>query len=128
MATARPVTLGGGTGRVSTMFGIRPEQSANRCRDLAQASQQGAILPVEPQSHPDPGHTEISSSRRRRSVDPVLMDTSEVAAMLNMSTSWVYREASKLGLKGYKLGRGRNAKVLYKRAEIFKWLEQQKVY
>lgn len=35
------------------------------------------------------------------------MDTSEVAAMLNMSTSWVYREASKLGLKGYKLGRGR---------------------
>jgi hypothetical protein len=33
---------------------------------------------------------------------------SEVAAMLNMSTSWGYREASKLGLKGYKLGRGRN--------------------
>ncbi|MFE1551626.1 helix-turn-helix domain-containing protein [Streptomyces sp. NPDC058718] len=56
------------------------------------------------------------------------MDTSEVAAMLNMSTSWVYREASKLGLKGYKLGRGKNAKVLYKRAEVFRWLEQQKIY
>ncbi|WP_299531985.1 helix-turn-helix domain-containing protein [uncultured Streptomyces sp.] len=56
------------------------------------------------------------------------MDTSEVAAMLSMSTSWVYREASKLGLKGYKLGRGRNAKVLYKRAEVFKWLEQQKIH
>ncbi|MDX3376431.1 helix-turn-helix domain-containing protein [Streptomyces sp. ME02-6991-2A] len=56
------------------------------------------------------------------------MDTSEVAAMLSMSTSWVYREASKLGLKGYKLGRGRNAKVLYKRAEVFKWLEQQKAH
>lgn len=83
---------------------------------------------MEPQSHPDQTRTDIDSSRRRRSVEPVLMDTSEVAAMLNMSTSWVYREASKLGLKGYKLGRGRNAKVLYKRAEIFKWLEQQKIH
>ncbi|WP_371535040.1 helix-turn-helix domain-containing protein [Streptomyces sp. NBC_01023] len=55
------------------------------------------------------------------------MDTSEVAAMLSMSTSWVYKEASKLGLKGYKLGRGRNAMVLYGRAEILKWLEQQRV-
>ncbi|OKI68290.1 hypothetical protein AMK14_19320 [Streptomyces sp. TSRI0445] len=61
-------------------------------------------------------------------VEAVLVETSEVAAMLSMSTSWVYREASKLGLKGYKLGRGRNAKVLYKRAEIFKWLEQQRVH
>ncbi|MFJ7969657.1 helix-turn-helix domain-containing protein [Streptomyces sp. NPDC096324] len=52
----------------------------------------------------------------------------EVAAMLNMSTSWVYREASKLGLKGYKFGRSRNSKVLYKRAEVFKWLEQQKIH
>ncbi|MFJ8692393.1 hypothetical protein ACIRED_05605, partial [Streptomyces roseolilacinus] len=45
-----------------------------------------------------------------------------------MSTSCVYKEASKSGLKGYQLGRGRNAKVLYKRAEIFKWLEQQKIH
>jgi transposase len=81
-----------------------------------------------PQSYPDETRTDIDSSRRRRSVEPVLMDTSEVAAMLNMSTSWVYKEASKLGLKGYKLGRGRNAKVLYKRAEVFKWLEQQKIH
>ncbi|MFF8858562.1 helix-turn-helix domain-containing protein [Streptomyces althioticus] len=81
-----------------------------------------------PQSHPDETRTDIDSSRRRRNVEPVLMDTSEVAVMLNMSTSWVYKEASKLGLKGYKLGRGRNAKVLYKRAEVFKWLEQQKIH
>lgn len=64
----------------------------------------------------------------RRPAEPVLMDTAEVATMLNMSTSWVYKEAAKLGLKGYKLGRGRNAKVLYKRAEVFKWLEQQKIH
>ncbi|QFR01739.1 helix-turn-helix domain-containing protein [Streptomyces phaeolivaceus] len=47
--------------------------------------------------------------------------------MLSMSTSWVYREASKLGLKGYKLGRGRNSKVLYKKHEVLKWLEQQEI-
>jgi transposase len=82
---------------------------------------------VEPQSHRSQTRTDIGSSRRRRSVEPVLMNTSEVAVMLNMSTSWVYREASKLGLKGYKLGRGRNSKILYKRAEVFKWLEQQKL-
>ncbi|MFC8658711.1 helix-turn-helix domain-containing protein [Streptomyces parvus] len=75
---------------------------------------------------PQPAAT--TSPRRRQPVEPVLMETSEVAAMLSMSTSWVYREASKLGLKGYKLGRGRNAKVLYKRAEVFTWLEQQKIH
>jgi hypothetical protein len=37
VAIARPVTLGGGTGRVSTIFGIRPEQSASRWRAPAQA-------------------------------------------------------------------------------------------
>jgi predicted DNA-binding transcriptional regulator AlpA len=56
------------------------------------------------------------------------MDTSELAVMLNMSESWVYREAAKLGLKGYKLGRGRSAKVQYKRSDVFKWLEQQKIH
>ncbi|MER6020588.1 helix-turn-helix domain-containing protein [Streptomyces anulatus] len=88
---------------------------------------QGAIVPVGPQPHPDESRTGISQSRRHHSVEPVLIETAEVAKMLSMSTSWVYREASKLGLKGYKLGRGRNAKVLYKRAEVFKWLEQQKI-
>ncbi|MEU1073667.1 MULTISPECIES: helix-turn-helix domain-containing protein [unclassified Streptomyces] len=83
---------------------------------------------MEPQPHPDETRASSRSSRKRLCVEPVLMDTSEVAVMLNMSTSWVYREASKLGLKGYKLGRGRNAKVLYKRIEIFKWLEQQKIH
>jgi excisionase family DNA binding protein len=63
-----------------------------------------------------------------RRVEPVLIDTSEVARLLSMSTSWVYREASKLGLKGYKLGRGRNATVLYKKTDVLKWLEQQKIY
>ncbi|WP_329612473.1 helix-turn-helix domain-containing protein [Streptomyces brevispora] len=75
---------------------------------------------------PHPHSTGDSRLRKHRPAEAILMETSEVAAMLSMSTSWVYREASKLGLKGYKLGRARNAKVLYKRAEVFKWLEQQK--
>lgn len=79
---------------------------------------------MEPQPHP----SDNGRPHRRQPVEPVLMDTSEVAAMLSVSTSGVYREASKLGLKGYKLGRGKNAKVLYKRAEILKWLEQQKTH
>lgn len=45
-----------------------------------------------------------------------------------MSRSWVYKEASKLGPKGYKLGRDRNANVLYNKTEAFKWLEQQKIH
>ncbi len=48
--------------------------------------------------------------------------------MLSMSTSWVYREASKLGLKGYKLGPGRNAKILYKKTDVLRWLEQQRIH
>ncbi|MEU6944444.1 helix-turn-helix domain-containing protein [Streptomyces sp. NPDC046316] len=82
---------------------------------------------MDSRTSPNEIRSEINS-QARRVVEPVLMDTSEVATMLNMSTSWVYREASKLGLRGYKLGRGRNAKVLYKRNEVFKWLEQQKVH
>ena len=64
----------------------------------------------------------------RRRVESVLIDTSDVARLLSMSTSWVYREASKLGLKGYKLGRGRNAKILYKKNDVLRWLEQQRIH
>lgn len=77
---------------------------------------------------PDGTQPSPNPPRRAHRVEPVLMDTNELAAMLNMSASWVYREASKPGLKGYKLGKGRNAKVLYKRTEVLKWLEQQKIH
>ncbi|SEC74303.1 hypothetical protein SAMN05216489_01507 [Streptomyces sp. 3213] len=54
-------------------------------------------------------------------------------AQLSSSTSQEEYElglsgnVEKLGLKGYKLGRGRNSKILYMRAEVFKWLEQQRL-
>jgi hypothetical protein len=41
--------------------------------------------------------------RRTRRVEPALMDTNELAAMLNMSASRVYREASKSAWVGYGL-------------------------
>ncbi|WEB39047.1 hypothetical protein MOV08_06845 [Streptomyces yunnanensis] len=47
--------------------------------------------------------------------------------MPNVSLAWVYRDAPKLGLKGYKPGRGRNAKIQFKKTEVLNWLEQQKL-
>ncbi|MFD7557619.1 helix-turn-helix domain-containing protein [Streptomyces sp. NPDC059835] len=95
---------------------------------IGAASLKGAPLPADPQTPLERTSSGTSSPHGRRPVEPVLMDSTEVATMLNMSRSWVYKEASKLGLKGYKLGRGRNAKVLYKKTEVFKWLEQQKIH
>ncbi|MFJ3937968.1 helix-turn-helix transcriptional regulator [Streptomyces parvus] len=80
------------------------------------------------QPHSNQNHANSGVTHTNHLVEPLLIDTAELAALLSMSTSWVYREASKLGLKGYKLGRGRNAKVLYKKAEVYKWLEQQKIH
>ncbi|WP_330461085.1 helix-turn-helix domain-containing protein [Streptomyces sp. NBC_00820] len=85
-------------------------------------------MDAEPQISATKTCAALKSPPSHHTGEPILMDTSEVATMLNMSTSWVYREASKLGLKGYKLGRGKNAKVLYRRSQVFKWLEQQKVH
>ncbi|RST20456.1 DNA-binding protein [Streptomyces sp. WAC04770] len=65
--------------------------------------------------------------RKTQQVEPILLDTAELATLLNMSTTWVYREAGKLGLRGYKLGRGRNAKVHYRKSEVLAWLEQQRL-
>ncbi|MFF4285581.1 helix-turn-helix domain-containing protein [Streptomyces sp. NPDC001633] len=60
-------------------------------------------------------------------VECIFMDAKETAKFLNMSLTWVYREAPRLGLRGYKFGRGRNAKVQYKKSDVMRWLEQQKI-
>ncbi|MEL5953516.1 helix-turn-helix domain-containing protein [Streptomyces sp. CLV115] len=85
-------------------------------------------MPTDPQTPLERKISGTGSTHGKGPVEPALMDSTEVAAMLNMSRSWVYKEASKLGLKGYKLGRGRKAKVLYKKTEVFKWLDQQKIH
>ncbi|MEU9336562.1 helix-turn-helix domain-containing protein [Streptomyces sp. NPDC048290] len=54
------------------------------------------------------------------------MDAKEIAQYLNMSLTWVYRDARRCGLKVYRFGTGKNAKIQFKTAEVLKWIEQQK--
>lgn len=58
---------------------------------------------------------------------PYLMSAQETAELLNMSVTWVYRDAARCGLAPYKLGEGRNAKLQFKRSEVLKWLEQRRI-
>ncbi|PJN25671.1 AlpA family transcriptional regulator [Kitasatospora sp. CB02891] len=55
------------------------------------------------------------------------MDAKETAEYLNVSLSWLYREAPKLGLVAYRFGRGRNAKMQFKVSEVQSWIKQQRV-
>lgn len=57
----------------------------------------------------------------------IMMSAQETAAYLNMSVTWVYRDAPKCGLSAYKFGAGRNAKIQFKKPEVDKWIEQQKI-
>ncbi|MEV5506644.1 helix-turn-helix domain-containing protein [Streptomyces orinoci] len=59
--------------------------------------------------------------------DPILLDARETALLLNVSLSWLYRDAPKQGLRGYKLGGGRNAKIKFKKTDVLKWLEQRRI-
>ncbi|MER7986461.1 helix-turn-helix domain-containing protein [Streptomyces noursei] len=56
-----------------------------------------------------------------------MLTVKEAADFLNVSLTWMYRDAPKLGLKGYKFGRGKNAKLRFKYGDLVKWLEQQKI-
>ncbi|MFI7361388.1 helix-turn-helix domain-containing protein [Streptomyces sp. NPDC050149] len=53
------------------------------------------------------------------------MDVKQVGEYLNMSVQWVYREAPKVGLKPYRFGNGRNAKIQFKVADVQAWVRQQ---
>ncbi|MFF9016663.1 helix-turn-helix domain-containing protein [Streptomyces sp. NPDC014870] len=55
------------------------------------------------------------------------MTAKELAAHLNMSLVWVYREAARSGLTPYKFGTGRNAKIQFKVSEVQAWIGQQKL-
>ncbi|MEU4796711.1 helix-turn-helix domain-containing protein [Streptomyces sp. NPDC023327] len=56
-----------------------------------------------------------------------LMSAQQTAEMLNMSLTWIYRDARKCGLRGYKLGNGKNAKLQFKEDEVLRWLDQQRL-
>ncbi|MFF2145099.1 helix-turn-helix domain-containing protein [Kitasatospora sp. NPDC058190] len=55
------------------------------------------------------------------------MTVKETAEYLNMSVQWVYREASRVGLVPYRFGRGQNAKLQFKVAEVQAWVKQQRM-
>ncbi|MEU9993394.1 hypothetical protein AB0E10_42985 [Streptomyces sp. NPDC048045] len=55
------------------------------------------------------------------------MNTQQTAEYLNMSMTWVYRDAPKLGLIPYKFGNGRSAKLQFKITDMHAWARQQKL-
>ncbi|MGW4291098.1 helix-turn-helix transcriptional regulator [Streptomyces sp. NPDC004673] len=55
------------------------------------------------------------------------MTAQQTAEYLNMSITWVYRDAPKLGLIPYKFGKGRSAKLQFKIKEVEAWAEQQQI-
>ncbi|RZU46087.1 hypothetical protein EV284_0747 [Streptomyces sp. BK022] len=54
------------------------------------------------------------------------MTAQQTAEYLNMSITWVYRDAPKLGLTPYKFGTGNSAKLQFRIKEVQAWTEQQK--
>ncbi|MEU6198616.1 hypothetical protein [Streptomyces sp. NPDC047061] len=55
------------------------------------------------------------------------MNAKQTAEYLNMSITWVYRDAPKLGLVPYKFGNGRSAKLQFKITDVHAWARQQKL-
>ncbi|MEU6814634.1 helix-turn-helix domain-containing protein [Streptomyces sp. NPDC046860] len=55
------------------------------------------------------------------------MNAQQTAEYLNMSITWVYRDARKLGLVPYKFGQGRSAKLQFKITDVQAWAQQQKL-
>ncbi|MEU6284801.1 hypothetical protein [Streptomyces sp. NPDC047028] len=55
------------------------------------------------------------------------MNAKQTAEYLNMSITWVYRDAPKLGLVPYKFGQGRSAKLQFKVSDVHAWAHQQKL-
>ncbi|MFJ3824292.1 helix-turn-helix domain-containing protein [Streptomyces nodosus] len=55
------------------------------------------------------------------------MDIGEVAEYLNVSVSWLYRNAARSGLVPYRFGVGKNAKIRFEVIEVVRWVEQQRV-
>ncbi|MET8210438.1 helix-turn-helix domain-containing protein [Streptomyces sp. NPDC005373] len=58
---------------------------------------------------------------------PRFMDAKQTAEYLNMSLTWVYRDAPRLGLAVYKFGAGRNAKLQFKVSDVDAWARQQRL-
>ncbi|MFE0206612.1 helix-turn-helix domain-containing protein [Streptomyces sp. NPDC058985] len=55
------------------------------------------------------------------------MDVKETAAYLNVSVSWLYKNAVQSGLVIYRFGTGVNSKIRFNFSEVEAWVKQQRV-
>ncbi|MFF9808455.1 helix-turn-helix domain-containing protein [Streptomyces coeruleorubidus] len=55
------------------------------------------------------------------------MDIKETAEYLNVSVSWLYKNAKRSGLAIYRFGPGSNAKIRFRISEVESWVKQQQV-
>ncbi|GHF21123.1 hypothetical protein GCM10014715_89220 [Streptomyces spiralis] len=55
------------------------------------------------------------------------MGIRETADYLNVSVSWLYKNAARSGLAIYRFGPGSNAKIRFKVSEVEAWVKQQRV-
>uniref|UniRef100_UPI0032EA9E9A helix-turn-helix domain-containing protein n=1 Tax=Streptomyces sp. HSW2009 TaxID=3142890 RepID=UPI0032EA9E9A len=55
------------------------------------------------------------------------MSIKQVATLLNVSPSWVYKSAARCGLPMYRFDSGRNAKIQVDVSELQAWVKQQRV-
>ncbi|WP_079054892.1 helix-turn-helix domain-containing protein [Streptomyces neyagawaensis] len=55
------------------------------------------------------------------------MDLKETAEYLNVSASWLYKNARHSGLAIYRFGPGVNSKIRFEVSEIEAWVKQQRV-
>ncbi|MGW0818041.1 helix-turn-helix transcriptional regulator [Streptomyces viridiviolaceus] len=60
-------------------------------------------------------------------VTPRFMNVKETAEYLNVSASWLYKNAVRSGLVMYRFGVGANAKIQFKVSEVEAWVKQQRV-
>ncbi|MFF3365227.1 helix-turn-helix domain-containing protein [Streptomyces misionensis] len=57
---------------------------------------------------------------------PQFMSVRETAEYLNVSISWIYKNAAHAGLASYRFGAGPNAKIRFKMSDVEAWLKQQR--
>ncbi|TWV53476.1 helix-turn-helix domain-containing protein [Streptomyces misionensis] len=57
---------------------------------------------------------------------PQFMSVRQTAEYLNVSISWIYKNAAESGLASYRFGGGPNAKIRFKISDVEAWLKQQR--
>lgn len=56
------------------------------------------------------------------------MTVQETAEYLNVSPSWIYRNAIRSGLTPYRFAAGTNAKIRFRVSEVEAWIRQQRIH